>query len=81
MAYQALYRRLRPQRFEDVVGQEHIIRTLQNQIENNRINHAYLFCGTRVQVKLLLLKYLQEQLTMLVKEVNLVINVLSANLY
>lgn len=47
MAYQALYRRLRPQRFEDVVGQEHIIRTLQNQIENNRINHAYLFCGTR----------------------------------
>ena len=47
MAYQALYRRLRPQKFEDVVGQEHIIRTLQNQIENNRINHAYLFCGTR----------------------------------
>lgn len=47
MAYQALYRRLRPQRFEDVVGQDHIIRTLQNQIDNNRINHAYLFCGTR----------------------------------
>lgn len=47
MAYQALYRRLRPQRFEDVAGQEHIVRTLQNQIENNRINHAYLFCGTR----------------------------------
>lgn len=47
MAYQALYRRLRPQRFEDVVGQDHIIRTLQNQIENDRINHAYLFCGTR----------------------------------
>ncbi len=47
MAYQALYRRLRPQRFEDVAGQDHIIRTLCNQIENNRINHAYLFCGTR----------------------------------
>ncbi|MDO5388619.1 MAG: DNA polymerase III subunit gamma/tau [Clostridia bacterium] len=47
MAYQALYRRLRPQRFEDVAGQEHIIKTLENQIENNRINHAYLFCGTR----------------------------------
>lgn len=47
MAYQALYRRLRPQRFEDVAGQDHIIKTLQNQIENNRINHAYLFCGTR----------------------------------
>ncbi len=47
MAYQALYRRLRPQRFEDVVGQEHIVRTLKNQIEQGRINHAYLFCGTR----------------------------------
>lgn len=47
MAYQALYRRLRPQRFEDVIGQEHIIRTLKNQIEKDRINHAYLFCGTR----------------------------------
>lgn len=33
MAYQALYRRLRPQRFDDVIGQEHIIRTLKNQIE------------------------------------------------
>lgn len=47
MAYQALYRRLRPKRFEDVIGQEHIIRTLKNQIETGRINHAYLFCGTR----------------------------------
>lgn len=47
MAYQALYRRLRPQRFDDVIGQEHIIRTLKNQIEKDRINHAYLFCGTR----------------------------------
>lgn len=47
MSYQALYRRLRPQKFEDVVGQEHIIRTLKNQIETGRINHAYLFCGTR----------------------------------
>ena len=47
MAYQALYRRLRPQRFDDVIGQEHIIRTLKNQIETGRINHAYLFCGTR----------------------------------
>jgi DNA polymerase-3 subunit gamma/tau len=47
MAYQALYRRLRPQRFEDVVGQRHIIQALTNQINENRINHAYLFCGTR----------------------------------
>lgn len=47
MSYQALYRRLRPQRFEDVIGQEHIIKTLKNQIKTGRINHAYLFCGTR----------------------------------
>ena len=47
MAYRALYRRLRPQTFDEVVGQQHIIKTLKNQIENNRISHAYLFCGTR----------------------------------
>ncbi len=47
MSYQALYRRLRPQKFEDVIGQDHITRTLKNQIETGRINHAYLFCGTR----------------------------------
>ena len=47
MAYTALYRKLRPQSFEEVIGQEHLITTLKNQIKNNRINHAYLFCGTR----------------------------------
>lgn len=47
MAYMALYRRWRPQVFEDVVGQEHITQTLKNQIKNNNIAHAYLFCGTR----------------------------------
>ncbi|MDD6735476.1 MAG: DNA polymerase III subunit gamma/tau [Clostridiales bacterium] len=47
MAYQALYRKWRPIVFEDVVGQEHITRTLQNQIETGKISHAYLFCGTR----------------------------------
>ncbi len=47
MAYTALYRRLRPQSFNEVIGQEHLIKTLTNQIKNNRINHAYLFCGTR----------------------------------
>ena len=67
MAYQALYRRLRPQKFEDVVGQNHIIKTLQNQIENGRINHAYLFCGTREKKKPPPQKYLQEQLTVLVR--------------
>ncbi len=47
MSYQALYRKLRPKNFKDVCGQDHIIRTLQNQIINNHISHAYLFCGTR----------------------------------
>ena len=47
MAYRALYRRLRPQSFDEVVGQQHIIKTLKNQIETGRISHAYLFCGTR----------------------------------
>lgn len=47
MSYTALYRKFRPVEFEDVKGQEHIIITLKNQIEANRIGHAYLFCGTR----------------------------------
>lgn len=47
MAYTALYREWRPKNFEDVVGQEHITTTLKNQIQNDRIAHAYLFCGTR----------------------------------
>lgn len=47
MSYTALYRKFRPQRFEDVKGQEHIVTTLKNQIKADRIGHAYLFCGTR----------------------------------
>lgn len=47
MSYTALYRKFRPQVFRDVVGQEHIVRTLQNQIRTGHISHAYLFCGTR----------------------------------
>ena len=47
MAYQALYRKWRPSNFEEVKGQDHIVTTLKNQIEMNRIGHAYLFCGTR----------------------------------
>ena len=47
MAYTALYRKWRPSRFEDVRGQEHIVRTLKNQILSDRVGHAYLFCGTR----------------------------------
>ena len=47
MSYQALYRKFRPDSFEDVKGQEAIVTTLKNQIKSNRIGHAYLFCGTR----------------------------------
>lgn len=47
MSYTALYRKFRPQEFEDVKGQEHIVTTLKNQIKADRLGHAYLFCGTR----------------------------------
>ncbi len=47
MAYTALYRKFRPDNFEDVKGQSHIVTTLQNQIKAERMGHAYLFCGTR----------------------------------
>lgn len=47
MSYTALYRKFRPDNFNDVKGQDHIVTTLTNQIKANRIGHAYLFCGTR----------------------------------
>lgn len=47
MAYQALYRKYRPSNFDEVVGQQPIIQTLKNAIVQNRIAHAYLFCGPR----------------------------------
>ncbi len=47
MSYTALYRKFRPDNFKDVKGQEHIVTTLKNQIQADRIGHAYLFCGTR----------------------------------
>src|SRR5437879_12790001 len=47
MAYQVIARKYRPQRFSDVVGQEHVTQTLAHAIEQKRIAHAYLFCGPR----------------------------------
>lgn len=47
MAYKALYRKYRPSNFSEVVGQQYIIATLQNAIKNNKLAHAYLFCGPR----------------------------------
>ena len=45
--YMALYRKYRPQTFEDVCGRDAVVQTLRNQINHNRIGHSYLFCGTR----------------------------------
>lgn len=47
MSYLAIYRRFRPNDFSNVVGQEHVVTTLINQIKTERIGHAYLFCGAR----------------------------------
>ena len=47
LAYQALYRVWRPQQFIDVVGQEHVTKTLQNALLQQKISHAYLFSGPR----------------------------------
>ena len=47
MGYTALYRKFRPDSFASVKGQDHIVKTLKNQIMADRIGHAYLFCGTR----------------------------------
>ena len=47
MSYVALYRKARPQTFEEVKGQDHIVKTLKNQVRAGRAQHAYLFCGTR----------------------------------
>lgn len=47
MSHIALYRKYRSRTFDDVIGQEHITRTLQNAIRQGKIGHAYLFCGTR----------------------------------
>ena len=47
MTYKSLYRTYRPNSFETVVGQRHIIQTLQNAIKQKKMSHAYLFCGPR----------------------------------
>ncbi len=47
MSYTALYRKYRPDTFDEAKGQDHIVTVLKNQIASNRVGHAYLFCGTR----------------------------------
>lgn len=47
MAYKALYRKYRPTDFDAIVGQQHIVQTLENAIKQDKVSHAYLFCGSR----------------------------------
>lgn len=73
MAYQALYRVWRSQRFDDVVGQKAITQTLKNAIVQKKTSHAYLFTGLVVQVKPVPQKFSLKRLTVnIVKMVNLV---------
>src|SRR5204862_4248989 len=58
----SLYRRHRPQNFDEVVGQEHVVRTLRNAVETDRVHHAYLFVGSRGTGKTSLAKILARSL-------------------
>src|SRR5215216_2597172 len=62
MAEMSLYRRHRPQSFDEVVGQEHVVRTLRNAVEADRVHHAYLFVGSRGTGKTSLAKILARSL-------------------
>lgn len=58
MSYRALYRKWRPAAFDEVAGQQHIVTILQNEVKENKLSHAYLFCGTRGTGKTSLAKIL-----------------------
>lgn len=60
MAYKALYRTYRPNSFDEVAGQKHVVQTLQHAVEQHKIAHAYLFCGPVVQEKHQLRKSLRK---------------------
>ncbi|WXR62929.1 DNA polymerase III subunit gamma/tau [Peptostreptococcaceae bacterium AGR-M142] len=66
----SIYRVFRPKTFNDVVGQEHITKTLKNQIQNNHLAHAYLFCGTRGTGKTSTAKILSRAINCLNKKDN-----------
>jgi len=60
MSYQVLARKWRPKRFEEVVGQEHVTRSLQNALRTGKLAHAYLFTGTRGVGKTSIARLLQK---------------------
>ena len=62
MAYQVLARKWRPRSFEEMVGQEHVVRALSNALDNDRLHHAYLFTGTRGVGKTTLARILAKSL-------------------
>ena len=61
--YQALYRKYRPQTFDDVVGQLAITQTLKTQLQSGKLSHAYLFTGSGVPAKQALPRFWQKRLT------------------
>ena len=65
MTYQVLARKYRPQNFQEIVGQEHVVQALVNGIENNRLHHAFLFTGTRGVGKTTLARVLAKSLNCL----------------
>jgi len=68
MAVQALYRKWRPRTFDEVVGQEHVVRTLRNALTSGRIHHAYLFAGPRGTGKTTLARLLAKAVNCLAPE-------------
>ena len=68
MEYTALYREWRPGTFDEVVGQDHVVRILKNQIKTERISHAYLFCGPRGTGRPVPQRSLPKLLTVLIPE-------------
>ena len=58
----SLYRRHRPRTFDDVIGQEHVVRTLKNAVDQDNVHHAYLFVGSRGTGKTSMAKILASSL-------------------
>lgn len=70
MAYKALYRSYRPQDFDEIAGQYHIVKTLKNAVKQNKIAHAYLFCGPRGTGKTTIAKILAKAINCTCQDIN-----------